>query len=307
MDLDCIIVGGGPAGLTAATYLRRSHRSVIVFDDGRSRARWIPESHNCPGFPSGVSGTQLLQRLREQATNYGASIRNSPVNMLRRIEGGWVVVADDGTCSAPTVLLATGVVDRLPELASGDAEQALKNGLLRSCAVCDGFEATDHRLAVVGPLDRATANARYMRTFSTDVSIVPVAGQASAAPPDTDGLVVLPSLHSLACSNDGWEVIDADGNTHRFDFVYAAMGAPARGELARQAGAGLNAEGAVLTNEHMATSCPGLYAVGDVVTDLNQIAVAFGHAAIAASAIHRALPAAPRRAQGQAGNTSARG
>ena len=71
MELDCIIVGGGPAGLTAATYLRRLHRHVVVFDDGRSRARWIPESHNCPGFPMGVSGTELLRRLRDQASTYG--------------------------------------------------------------------------------------------------------------------------------------------------------------------------------------------------------------------------------------------
>jgi len=295
MDLDCIIVGGGPAGLTAATYLRRLHRRVVVFDDGRSRARWIPESHNCPGFPLGVSGTELLQRLRDQAANYGATFRATRVSDLRPIPGGWEVEAKDGVFSAPTVLLATGVVDRLPELASGDPEAALKSGLLRSCALCDGFEATDHRLAVVGPLARAAANARYMRTFSEDVSVVPIPGEDDSAPqPDTEDLLVLPPLRSLACREDGWDVIDADGNTHRFDFVYAAMGAPARGELARQVGAELNDEGAVLTNDHMETSCPGLYAVGDVVTDLNQIAVAFGHAAIASSAIHRALPPTPR-------------
>ena len=292
MELDCIIIGGGPAGLTAATYLRRSHRRVVVFDDGRSRARWIPQSHNCPGFPTGVSGSQLLQRLREQAANYGADFRHCRVNTLRRVEDGWEVGADDGSCRAPTVLLATGVVDRLPELAAGDAEQALRDGLLRSCALCDGYEATDHRLAVVGPLERAAANARYMRTFSADVSVVPV--ECTAASGDGDGLVVLPPLRELACRDDGWELTDADGQRHRFDFVYAAMGAPARGELARQAGAELDAEGAVCTDDHMQTTCPGLYAVGDVVTDLNQIAVAFGHAAIAASAIHRALPPAPR-------------
>jgi len=299
MELDCIIVGGGPAGLTAATYLRRFHRRVVVFDDGRSRARWIPESHNCPGFPLGVSGTELLQRLRDQAANYGATFRPTRVSDLRPIPGGWEVEAKDGVFSAPTVLLATGVVDRLPELASGDPEAALKSGLLRSCALCDGFEATDHRLAVVGPLTRAAANARYLSTFSANVSVVPIPDRGdSGSQTDTEGLVVLPSLRSLACRDDGWDLIDAYGDTHRFDFVYAAMGAPARGELARQAWAELNDEGAVLTNEHMETSRHGLYAIGDVVTDLNQIAVAFGHAAIAASAIHRALPPAPRPARG---------
>ena len=61
---DVVVIGGGPAGLTAATYLRRFLRSVVVLDAGDSRARYIPESHNCPGFPQGVAGTELLQRMR---------------------------------------------------------------------------------------------------------------------------------------------------------------------------------------------------------------------------------------------------
>src|SRR5438270_334356 len=65
--LDCAIVGAGPAGLTAATYLARFRRNIHVFDAGNSRARYIPLSHNCPGFPEGVSGAELLQRLRAQA------------------------------------------------------------------------------------------------------------------------------------------------------------------------------------------------------------------------------------------------
>lgn len=295
-DLDCIIIGGGPAGLTAATYLRRLHRRVVVFDDGRSRARWIPESHNCPGFPLGVSGDQLLCRLKAQAETYGASIRPERVGSLQATTRGWRVDTQTGQWSAPTVLLATGVVDRLPELSSGDAEEALRSGLLRSCALCDGYEATDRRLAVVGPLAKATANAHYLSTFSADVTIVPIAQDVmhpSDTPP-TEGITVLEPLKSLACIDGGWKVIDANDHVHWFDLVYAAMGAPARGDLARQAGAMVDADGAVLTDEHMETTRPGLFAVGDVVTDLNQIAVAFGHAAVAASAIHRMLPIAPR-------------
>src|SRR4249919_2856652 len=72
--LDCLVIGAGPAGLTAATYFARFHRRFVVVDAGHSRARWIPTSHNCPGFPFGVAGPALLERLREQATTYGADI-----------------------------------------------------------------------------------------------------------------------------------------------------------------------------------------------------------------------------------------
>ncbi|MGR4875900.1 NAD(P)/FAD-dependent oxidoreductase [Pseudoxanthomonas sp. LARHCG66] len=297
MELDCIIVGGGPAGLTAATYLRRLHRHVVVFDDGRSRARWIPESHNCPGFPRGVSGTELLRRLRDQASTYGTTIHHMRVDLLERIGTGWRVEAGGQEWHAPVVLLATGVVDHLPPLASGDPEAALRNGLLRSCALCDGYEATDQRIAVVGPLDRAASNAHYLSTFSADVTVVPSEGGDPEASRqiDTNGVHVLPPLQTLTCTEGGWDVTDLTGRTHRFDLVYAAMGAPARGDLARGAGAKIGAQGTVMTDERMETSIVGLYAIGDVVSDLNQIAVAFGHAAIAASAIHQALPSKPRK------------
>ena len=83
MDWDCIIVGGGPAGLTAATYLARYRRKVVVIDADDSRAAQIPESHNHPGF-SGIAGPDLLKRMREQAKRYGADLRGGKVTALRK-------------------------------------------------------------------------------------------------------------------------------------------------------------------------------------------------------------------------------
>ncbi len=86
MDWDCIIVGGGPAGLTAATYLARYRRKVVVIDADDSRAAQIPESHNHPGF-SGIAGPDLLKRMREQAKRYGADLRGGKVTALRKTKG----------------------------------------------------------------------------------------------------------------------------------------------------------------------------------------------------------------------------
>ena len=78
--LDCLIVGGGPAGLTAAIYLARFHLNTLVVDGGKSRAAWIPCSHNHAGFPDGISGKELLQRMRDQTCKYGAKITTeSPI------------------------------------------------------------------------------------------------------------------------------------------------------------------------------------------------------------------------------------
>jgi thioredoxin reductase (NADPH) len=83
-----IIIGAGPAGLTAACYLGRFRRPSVILDHGDSRARWIPKSHNTPGFPAGVGGEELLARLREQALLYGAQIRPAYVEELSGGEQG---------------------------------------------------------------------------------------------------------------------------------------------------------------------------------------------------------------------------
>jgi len=86
--LDCLIIGGGPAGLTAAIYLSRFHLDIMVVDGGKSRAAWIPTSHNHAGFPEGINGEELLRRMREQAQLYGTRIETGQVTKLEKGENG---------------------------------------------------------------------------------------------------------------------------------------------------------------------------------------------------------------------------
>src|SRR6478609_1870573 len=82
--LDCLIIGGGPAGLTAAIYLARFHLEVMVVDAGKSRASSIPCTRNVPGFPDGINGTELVARMRDQACKYGAKMEAEFVTKLER-------------------------------------------------------------------------------------------------------------------------------------------------------------------------------------------------------------------------------
>src|SRR6059058_2985272 len=84
--LDCLIIGGGPAGLTAAIYLTRFHLDILVVDGGKSRASWIPCTRNVSGFPEGIGGTELLQRMRDQTCKYGAKVQSEFVTKLERDE-----------------------------------------------------------------------------------------------------------------------------------------------------------------------------------------------------------------------------
>ncbi len=149
--LDCVIIGGGPAGLTAAIYLARFRRSLRIIDANESRAAWIPLSHNHAGFPAGISGRDLLARMTKQARQFGAEIQTAGIKTLTRLnDGSFVARLSDGTeCGSRTVLLATGVIDIEPALP--DLFHAVQRGLIRHCPICDGYEVTGENIAVLCP------------------------------------------------------------------------------------------------------------------------------------------------------------
>lgn len=312
--LDCVVIGAGPAGLTAATYLARFRRRIALVDAGASRARWIPTSHNCPGFPFGVAGPDLLHKLREQAQAYGAVVTPGTIVDLQRDPHGFIARAADGRqWHARNVLLASGIVDRMPPMAGGGEaiESAIAAGAVRLCAVCDGYEASDERLAVFAPADDAIEHAVFLRTFSTRVDAV----CTGANPPSPERAAragearvpVLAGAIGLRLDDGGCAVRFHDGSERRYDSVYPVLGCVAQSRLATALGAHADDNGELVVDLHQQTSVAGLYAIGDVVSALNQISVAVGHAAIAATAIHNRLPRNPReRPQEQAAATSER-
>lgn len=293
--LDCVVVGAGPAGLTAATYLARYRRRIVVLDAGASRARLIPASHNCPGFPMGVAGNRLLERYRTHAVRYGVDIHAGRVGEVGRTDDGFLVQMEQGDARAWTaanVILATGVVDRLPAMEGRD--EAIAHGVLRLCAVCDAYEALDQHIAVLGDdLDAALAHARFLRTFSRRVSVIVGQGTApggSGRRVSNDGIGIHLGPSRLALVQGKCQVRFADGSVEHYDTLYPVLGADPQTQLVRTLAPGTDAQGALQVDRHMQTDIEGLYAIGDLVSGLNQISVAVGHAAVAATAIHRSLP-----------------
>ncbi|HST43900.1 MAG TPA: NAD(P)/FAD-dependent oxidoreductase [Luteimonas sp.] len=296
---ECLVIGGGPAGLTAAMYLRRFHRDVVVLDAGASRARWIPKSNNCPGFPTGISGNDLLATLREQATRFDLDIVPARVVSLVGEGEGFTAVAEDGRrWQADAVILATGIIDVLPDVPW--AETAVSTTALRLCAICDGYEASDGRLAVYGPFSESLSHARFLRTFSDSITLV---GSDGSVPDDAvrreaaaAGIALLSGHVTLQFDGERCSAC-VDGERHDFDAVYPALGSEAQSGLAATLGARVDEKGELVVDAHKQTSVAGLYAIGDVVSALNQISVATGHAAVAATAVHNALPGKPRDAR----------
>lgn len=293
--LDCLIIGGGPAGLTAAVYLKRFHRHVMVVDAGRSRANLIPRSHNIPGFPHGISGPRMLRRIHDHSRRFEVDMVGDRIVSVLQNGDAFHAFGAQGEWRARNVVMATGIIDRTPPLP--DLRSAIDAGIARLCPVCDGYEATGRRIAIyTSSFDEGWGHANFLRTFSAHVTMV-VADtrafdQAQKRSAAEHGIELIASPREVVFGPRTCRIGDGP-NPSEVDVLYIAFGADVQSSLVSSLGAEIDENGEIVVDEHMQTSLPGLYAVGDVTRGLNQISVAVGQAAVAATAIHNRLPPTP--------------
>jgi len=293
--LDCLIIGGGPAGLTAAIYLSRFHLDIMVVDGGNSRAAWIPTSHNHAGFPGGINGKELLRLMREQAQLYGTRIESGQVSKLERDQdGNWVAEWGSGPIVAHCVLLATGVTNRRPPMDMDVHDAAMARGLIRYCPICDGYEVTDKKVAVIGTGESAVAETRFLRSYTADLTLVS-SDEAheldEAARADLSEMGVTLVDGPIEAIEPGEETITlvTDSGRHDFDSIYPALGSDTHTQLAEMVGASLAGDECVKVDRHQRTSVKGIYAAGDLVLGLDQISHAMGEGGVAATTIRNDL------------------
>jgi thioredoxin reductase (NADPH) len=291
--IDALVIGGGPAGLTAAIYLARYRRNVVVVDSGESRAALIPETHNYPGFADGIAGSRLLNALSRQAETYGVIIIHDRVTALQHAEAGLVATCAQADVLTRHAVLATGLVDR--NLPIPGLKQAIERSSVRYCPICDAFEASGSRIGVLGNAEIAAGKALFLRSYSRNVTLLTLDGRPASEKVSRDlsqAAVRFLTSHVMAFERQGGQMVAvlSDGSYESFDVIYPVLGCDVRSELGTRLGARHNDLGFLDVDAHQQTTVQGLYAIGDVVSDLHQIAVGTGHAAIAATHIHNSLP-----------------
>jgi thioredoxin reductase (NADPH) len=324
--VDCVIVGGGPAGLSAAIYLGRLRRSTLVVDDRAGRSLWSQVNRNYLGFPDGVEAAELRRLGRQQAANYGTRFidgtaldaervddiftlrigqrQGSTAGTDRNLEAedrlsaqlGEEEVLGEREVRARTVILATGVRDRFPEFTGRDE---CVGRTLFWCIICDGYEALDRHVVVVGADEHAVTTCLQLRQFTDHVTLV--AG-APAFEVDASRIEHL-ALAGVAAfetpvrdypNEDGCisalVLDDAESTRLPLDLVFVGGRSTPRSELARQLGVEVDRQGFVIVDAENLTNVPGFYAAGDVTREYNhQVSSAVHEGGMAAAAANYEL------------------
>jgi thioredoxin reductase len=288
---DAIIVGAGPAGLSAALFLGRCRRSVLVLDDGQPRNASSSHSH---GFftRDGAPPSELLRIGREQLAPYGVSVVEATVVAATRRDDGFEVRTGAVRLRARKLLIATGIVDEVPPI-DGIAE--LYGQSVFHCPFCDGWEVRDRAIAVHGTGPKSLELALALTTWSDDVLLC-TDGWTGASERQRDEL----AAHGIAIRTEPVKRLHGEqgklraiefstGESVSRDALFFCAGTRQRSALGMGLGCPVDEENSVPTGDFEEAGPSGLYVIGDASKDVHFIAVAVAEGVKAACAANKAL------------------
>ncbi len=290
---EVIVVGGGIAGLSAAIYLGRAQRDVVVIDSGHSMAKWEPVVQNYLGFPNGVGGEELLKNGRTQAKRYDASFIQDEIKTVSARKSVFVLKGKRKTYRAKRLLIATGIFHLPPEIPG--VKQCLGHSMF-FCKDCDGYRVRGKRIAIIGANNETVEYALAMLDYSACVIVAtngkrPLWDKQHARWLEEYEIPVarkrISDVDHLKRKIRALEF--ASGSSVKIDYLFTTRGDIFHNELARKLGAKIDSDGQIKVDQCMRTSVPRLYAAGCVTPANCQMIIAAGQGAAAAQAINRDL------------------
>jgi thioredoxin reductase (NADPH) len=291
---DCVVVGAGPAGLSAAIYMGRFRRRTLVVDNGDGRWAYGQVNQNYLGFPAGVGARRLHRLGTEQARRFGVCFRAARVTQVVAEAEAFRLRADGRTLRARTVIWASGVQDHWPDFPGA---RGLVGRRLFWCIVCDGWRTFDRPLLLLGQDDQAASTALKFLVYTSDITVLvdPARARLSSKARRKlidQGLKVLPGRIARVRVPPGGclQVRLEDGRRLRPAYLFSLLGHAPRTEPLRDLGVGLGRLGHVRVNEKCQTARLRFFAAGDVTDHhAHQVVCAAHEGATAAMAANHAL------------------
>lgn len=284
---DAIVIGGGPAGLSAATWLSRYRRTVLVLDGGEHRNRWVDEAHGYLGTDP-LCPDEFLRNARRQLNGYTEtefrSVQASAAS--RKDDGTFAVEAEGGpVLLARTIVLAVGVEDDFPEVENFFEHYGAS---VFHCPTCDGYEAKDCDVVVFGWSKSITGFALTLLGWASTVTLVTdgrsfEGDDADRRRLDAEGVCILEddAVELLGTRGHLEGVLLAGGGVIDCQLAFFSIAHRPRTALADQLGCALTDEGCIEVDLEGATTIPGVYAAGDVTPGIQLVQVAAAKGAIA--------------------------
>lgn len=289
-EFEVLVVGGGPAGLSAALYLARFARRVALFDAGQGRSTWHQVNHNYLGFPGGVAARRLRALGREQLAEYDqVRLYEHKIDELQR-EGDWFVAGGQaGHWRGRAVVLCTGVVDHYPHFAGW--EEYVGRSMFW-CITCDGYACRNERVVVLGNTNAAACEALQLQRFTRSLTVLTGSHDCQIderfkARLARAGIPLLcDRLERVEGAGGKFSALVTNGGQRlELDQLFSQQGATPQSELAEHVGAALNPRGYIVVDSEQRTNVPGAFAAGDVTRlHSHQISTAVHEGGMAAQA-----------------------
>jgi len=280
---DAIIVGGGPAGLSAALYLLRAGYSVLIFFKDGGALEKADRVDNYFGFSQPVSGMELVRNGRASAARLGGELLESEVTRIE-YDGSFLVTATAGAFRGKTLLVATGKSRNKPKISG--IEEFTGRGV-SFCAVCDGFFYRGKRVGVLGSGEYAAAELSHLAHFAGELTLF-LNGQTLTFSPSENVRVVPDQIVRIDGEDRLSGLTSSEGTSYPLDGLFIAEGTAGAASFGATLGLMMNGQDIAVSAEGE-TNLPGLFAAGDCTGGLLQISKAVGEGALCATAMIRRL------------------